>query len=377
MFKKVMLLTVALVMVEALSCLGAAISMSLYATMDNANCSAAGAGDTRTAGFTMYDSSGNGVNSNTDSGGSVVNLYSLSGQSGKFGEALGFVSSIDFGGNINNYDQLDIGSNGPGAGLYTVSYWFNWAGLATWLKSGSPLFGGFANSGNDNGWRAQMASTYLAIPVRNSAGFGNSEIDYGAVSTNTWHNLVVQFASSSGNGVPDRVVAYLDGNGSGLSGTANGWSLGGANGPNLSPGYNNGSALTLGNVSGDGSQQFNGKGDDLAEWQAQLTDGEARSLYTLGSTGALNYTAVQSQSLWNVFNGTLTNTTVNGLNWVSTTGLSGNAGDVVALGGGSYGLVLDGSGDGVIGSVVPEPGTLVLLVSGLIGLVCYAWRKRK
>jgi hypothetical protein len=26
---------------------------------------------------------------------------------------------------------------------------------------------------------------------------------------------------------------------------------------------------------------------------------------------------------------------------------------------------------------VPEPGTLVLLVTGLIGLVCYAWRKRK
>ena len=28
-------------------------------------------------------------------------------------------------------------------------------------------------------------------------------------------------------------------------------------------------------------------------------------------------------------------------------------------------------------SVVPEPGTLVLLATGLIGLLCYAWRKRK
>jgi sorbitol-specific phosphotransferase system component IIA len=25
----------------------------------------------------------------------------------------------------------------------------------------------------------------------------------------------------------------------------------------------------------------------------------------------------------------------------------------------------------------PEPGTLAILASGLIGLVCYAWRKRK
>ena len=27
--------------------------------------------------------------------------------------------------------------------------------------------------------------------------------------------------------------------------------------------------------------------------------------------------------------------------------------------------------------VVPEPGTLALLATGLIGLLCYAWRKRK
>ncbi len=31
----------------------------------------------------------------------------------------------------------------------------------------------------------------------------------------------------------------------------------------------------------------------------------------------------------------------------------------------------------VFGAPVPEPGTLALLVTGLIGLLCYAWRKRK
>jgi hypothetical protein len=28
------------------------------------------------------------------------------------------------------------------------------------------------------------------------------------------------------------------------------------------------------------------------------------------------------------------------------------------------------------GQLVPEPGTLVLLTAGLVGLICYAWRKR-
>ena len=36
-----------------------------------------------------------------------------------------------------------------------------------------------------------------------------------------------------------------------------------------------------------------------------------------------------------------------------------------------------GRGDSVQFLGVPEPGTLVLLASGLMGLLCYAWRKRK
>jgi hypothetical protein len=34
-------------------------------------------------------------------------------------------------------------------------------------------------------------------------------------------------------------------------------------------------------------------------------------------------------------------------------------------------------GMGLSASIVPEPGTLILLVTGLLGLLCYAWRKRK
>jgi autotransporter-associated beta strand protein len=57
-----------------------------------------------------------------------------------------------------------------------------------------------------------------------------------------------------------------------------------------------------------------------------------------------------------------------------------NAGSSLAPPPGGTGLSIGGTGLSIGGtglSIVPEPGTLILLATGLLGLLCYAWRKRE
>lgn len=50
---------------------------------------------------------------------------------------------------------------------------------------------------------------------------------------------------------------------------------------------------------------------------------------------------------------------------------------MLGLGTGSHGYQQAIDFDNVRLSTIPEPGTLALLTAGVIGLICYAWRKRK
>ena len=71
------------------------------------------------------------------------------------------------------------------------------------------------------------------------------------------------------------------------------------------------------------------------------------------------------------------NATVGGKNWdYHASGIAGNNGDVNPLTGGNYSLNL-GGGAGMSTVAIPEPSTVVLLISGFLGLLAYAWRKRK
>ncbi len=128
-------------------------------------------------------------------------------------------------------------------------------------------------------------------------------------------------------------------------------------------------ACNLGNGSMKTVESWaSGSVDDFGVWSNILTATEAKTVYSLGTS--LAYNAKDAESLFDLFAAGSGTALVGGQTWAPATGLVGAAGDV----GANY-VVLDGVGGGV--QVVPEPGTLSLLLAGAIGLLVFAWRKRK
>jgi hypothetical protein len=114
--------------------------------------------------------------------------------------------------------------------------------------------------------------------------------------------------------------------------------------------------------------------DDVSYFDAFLSDGEIRSLFTLGDDVNLNYDASQANELFRVHNQDIASATIGGLTWTRATGLTGGAGDVSGAGT-NFTVVLDAaSGTGV--QSVPEPDTLVLVAFGLSGLIGLGRRRK-
>ncbi len=119
---------------------------------------------------------------------------------------------------------------------------------------------------------------------------------------------------------------------------------------------------------------FTGSLDDVAAWGDELTAGEAAALFNMADGEGLNYGALDADVLFDVAETGAAQLTNDGLLWSQVTGLTGSAGSVT-LSGTTWTVQLD-NGIGVQ-AVIPEPGTLAMLVAGLMGLAAYAWRKRK
>ena len=106
-------------------------------------------------------------------------------------------------------------------------------------------------------------------------------------------------------------------------------------------------------------------GAAIVQWKAPVA-GTAVANVTFGALSVTTYEG---------FNGVVVKTAdgSGGVTWSDT--FTVNAGDCIAFATGGSSLTV--FHETITVTSIPEPSTVVLLGSGLFGLLCYAWRKRK
>ncbi len=261
-------------------------------------------------------------------------------------------------------DYVNLGTSGIPNGDQIKS-----GSFSSWIKTTSTTDGYILAAFNDDsnaGFKvSQKSSSQMGIYVR--ADGGKREDIY--VNTNNadgnWHQVVLTWdVLTSTTGL---VTAYVDGvaasggyvdRGMSQDDTVSAWQHPVRIGA--------GTRDTLGSF-------FSGSLDDLGVWSNRLTATEASACYNLAMDSVLNYGTEDADTLFDIFaTGTgASGQTSDGETWVYATGLTEAAGTVYD----HSALVLDGAGNGV--QLVPEPAAGIMLAAGLIGLLCYAWRKRK
>jgi concanavalin A-like lectin/glucanase superfamily protein/PEP-CTERM motif-containing protein len=121
---------------------------------------------------------------------------------------------------------------------------------------------------------------------------------------------------------------------------------------------------------------FNGKVDDVAVWNTALNPREIKALRYVGDTAALGHDAGEMQSLINLFGTGAGALNVDNIRWqydANAGRFGGNPGDAFQSGS-NYVLRLGAGAEGLVGTVIPEPGSLALAAGSLLFL---ARRRRK
>ncbi|MBN1912464.1 MAG: exo-alpha-sialidase [Pirellulales bacterium] len=180
------------------------------------------------------------------------------------------LASTAYGDTVTYGDVLD-----PMGASYSAAFWFKISktGASQLLASKGMNFGS-----GDIGW-ATLYSTDGNLYFRaNYDGTSNNRLAvrhaFSTEDFDQWHHLVVVIDQE--NGV---LRAYLDGEGSGISGGENGWSIEGYNRNWFSPGTVFDSPDDLALARSKSVNAMNGLWDDFAVWTRALTDAEVLAIY--------------------------------------------------------------------------------------------------
>lgn len=240
--------------------------------------------------------------------------------------------------------------------------------IALWL---SPLanennrnrwLAGKMGGGGNRGWQLgrNTSETLGFVYFDGPSGASQSLISSSTVPADQFTHAAVTFAAE------DAVRIYLNGM---LDAEVDSGVLASLNGSNSS-------ALQIGNrgdsLSNSSSGSTGSTLDDVGIWDQSLSGQRIAAIHAMGLFEDLNLQHGGVDDLLTAF-GNETLATINGNPWSYTSGLTGPMGAT----GGSAGeigafVVLDGSGNGM--TLVPEPGSVLLLLSALAcGLL---WRRR-